>query len=61
MNNQFIESGKATEEQIRAEARRVIDAYAPGGRYIPSYIATNAEVQNIFNDEVMRYGANFYR
>lgn len=61
VDNQFIESGSATEAQIRAEARRVIDAYAPGGRYIPSYIATNGEVQRIFNDEITRYGADFYR
>ncbi len=61
VNNQMIESGRATEEEIRAEARRVIDAYAPGGRYIPSYIATNPKVYEIFHDEVAKYGATVYQ
>lgn len=58
VNNQFIESGQATEAEIRAEARRVIDAYAPGGRYLPFYLAGNREVQRIFQDEVAHYLAS---
>ena len=61
VNNQFIESGHATEEEIRAEARRVMDAYGAGGRYLPDYVATNGSVRDIFFDEVERYGQNFYR
>lgn len=61
VNNLMLDSGHATEEEIRAEARRVIDAYAPTGRYIPSYVATRADVQSIFFDEIQRYGVDFYR
>lgn len=61
VDNQKIDSGHATEEEIRAEVRRCIDAYAKGGRYIPSYIPTNAQVLGIFSDEVEKYGANIYK
>lgn len=61
IDNQFIESGKASEEEIRAEVRRAIDAYAPGGRYIPEYIPTRRDIWDIVHDEVSRYGADFYK
>lgn len=57
VDNQFIESGHATVEDIRAEARRVLDAYAPAGRYLPDYIAGNRAARDIFHDEVARYTA----
>lgn len=61
VDNQRIESGKASKEEIRSEARRVIDAYSAGGRYLPDYVATNGTVRDIFYDEVSRYGKAIYR
>lgn len=60
INNQKIDAPGCPESEIRAEARAAMDAYAPGGRYIPAYIYSSAAVRDIFNDEVEKYGAKIY-
>lgn len=61
IDNQRIDYGDTPEKEIRAEVRRAMDAYAPGGRYIPEFIFTNARVRDIFMDEVEKYGKNIYK
>ena len=61
IDNQKIDAPGCPEAEIRAEARRAMDAYAAGGRYIPAYIYSDAKVRDIFNDEVAKYGANIYK
>lgn len=54
-----IDLETVTEHQIRAEVRRAIDAYCPGGRFFPSipngecYIPFN---NRIYREELERYG-----
>jgi hypothetical protein len=53
-----------TEEVIRAEVRRAIDTYAPGGSYlpcIPSLECINTWVTPIVIDECNRYGAEWLK
>ncbi len=61
VDNQRIDRLDVSEEEIRAEARRVIDQLAPGGGYIPTAIFTKQRTVDIFYHEVDRYGRNFYR
>lgn len=61
VDNQRIDMADVSEAEIRREARRVMDAYGYGGRYIPAFIYSNARVRDIFNDEVESYGAGIYR
>lgn len=60
VNNQKIDMENCPEEEIRKEARRVIDSYASGGRYIPAYVYASYRTRDIFMDEVDRYGAYIY-
>ena len=56
--------GDVTEEQIRAEVRRAIDSYAPGGSFLPcigSLECLNAWVTPIVIDECNRYGAEWVK
>lgn len=55
-----IDRPGATEEEIRREVRRAIDAYAPGGSWlpcIPSVMPVNGSIVDIVVDECNRYGA----
>ena len=48
-----------SEEEIRAEVRRVIDAYGPGGCFLPCYpsvMPINVPGMFIAMDEMERYG-----
>ncbi len=57
-----IDKAEATEELIRAEVRRAIDEYAPGGSWvpcIPSLETINEHVTPIVIDECNRYGAEW--
>ena len=48
------------EEEIRQEVRRAIDTYAPHGGLvvgIPSVLALNRRVQEIYMDELRKYTA----
>ena len=56
--------GEITEDAIRAEVRRAIDAYAPGGAFlpcIPSLECLNTWVNPIVIDECNRYGAEWVK
>lgn len=56
IDNQMIDMEESTEEEIRAEVRRAIDAYAKKGRYVPYYIPAMEKKWFIYMDEVNRYG-----
>lgn len=57
----------ASEEEIRASARKAIDTYGPGGNFamfgiiLYSDAAKFVKTMNIINDETIRYGTNYYR
>jgi hypothetical protein len=56
--------GDVTEEEIRAEVRRAIDAYAPAGSFLPcigSIACINEWVNPIVIDECNRYGAEWVK
>lgn len=58
---EVLESPIATEEDIRAEVRRTIDALAPGGGFCALVPIINHKVREIVTDEVARYGKDFYK
>ena len=60
IDNQAIDKEDTPEELIRQEARRAMDAYSYGGRYLPDFIYTNARVRSIFCDEVETYGKQLH-
>ena len=59
-----IDVENASEEDIRAEVRRAIDTYCPGGRFYPSipngmcFLPWN---NGIYRDELEKYGREFAR
>jgi hypothetical protein len=64
INQPLIDKADATEDVIRAEVRRAIDEYAPGGSYlpcIPSIECLNTHVTPIVIDECNRYGAEWMK
>ena len=58
--NQFLIDGCGGDEQtIRQEVRRCIDAYAPGGAFLPCYpsvMPIDMHAMMIAVDEMNRYG-----
>ncbi|HHU22347.1 MAG TPA: uroporphyrinogen decarboxylase (URO-D) [Clostridiales bacterium] len=61
----IVDRKDATEEEIRAEVRRVCEEYAPGGHFIPciTYGAMGTiypHVDPIINDEIDRYNREVY-
>ena len=59
-----IDRADATEDEIRGEVRRAIDAYAPGGAFLPcigSLECINEFVTPIVIDECNRYGAEWLK
>ena len=53
---------KFSAEEVRAEVRRAIDAYAPGGSWLPclpSMVPVNGHIFPIVIDECSRYGAQW--
>lgn len=56
IDNQLIDQEDTTEEQIRAEVRRAMDAYTKKGRYVPYYIPTMEQKLGVYIDEVNQYG-----
>ncbi|SHI03702.1 Uroporphyrinogen decarboxylase (URO-D) [Sporobacter termitidis DSM 10068] len=59
-----IDHADATEESIRAEVRRAIDTYAPGGAFLPciaSILCINEGVGDIVIDECNKYGAEWLK
>lgn len=58
----IIDNEHATEEEIRAEVRRAIDTYAPGGHFLPCIGSINCLYEKneaIAVDEMDRYGAEW--
>ena len=58
----LIDQADVTEEAVRAEVRRAIDEYAPGGDFLPcvgSLECLNAWVTPIVIDECNKYGAEW--
>lgn len=60
LDNQMIDSQDTTEEQVREEVRRAMDAYGPCGTYLPHYIATRADRRDIVREETIAYGREFF-
>lgn len=60
IDNQLIDQVDTTEEQIRAEVRRAMDAYANKGRYVPYYIPAIESKMGIYIDEVTKYGKTIF-
>ena len=50
VDSQMIDAVGTTEEMIREEVRRAMDAYAKKGRYMPYYIPLKEDTLNIFRD-----------
>jgi uroporphyrinogen-III decarboxylase len=60
----IVDNEYATEEEIRAEVRRAIDTYGPGGHFLPCIASINclyAKNEEIAIDEMNRYGAEWVR
>lgn len=60
----LIDRADVSEDVVRAEVRRAIDQYAPGGAYlpcIPSLECINEHVTPIVIDECNRYGAEWLK
>jgi hypothetical protein len=64
INQTLIDHDGVAEEVIRAEVRRAIDTYAPGGAFLPciaSITCLNAKVTDIVIDESNRYGIDWLK
>jgi hypothetical protein len=60
----IIDNEFATEEEIRAEVRRAIDTYGPGGHFLPCIGSINCLYEKnevIAIDEMNRYGAEWVK
>lgn len=60
-DNQYVlEKPGVTEEEIRAEYRRVVDLLAPNGSFIVFPITVGFDFMQPFMDEHFKYGMGFY-
>ncbi|MDD6189678.1 MAG: uroporphyrinogen decarboxylase family protein [Clostridiales bacterium] len=62
LDQALIDQADVTEEVVRAEVRRAIDEYAPGGAFLPcigSLECLNAWVTPVVIDECNKYGAEW--
>ncbi|NLT13298.1 MAG: uroporphyrinogen decarboxylase (URO-D) [Clostridiales bacterium] len=60
----IVDNELATEEEIRAEVRRAIDTYGPGGHFLPCIGSINCLYEKnevIAIDEMNRYGAEWIK
>jgi hypothetical protein len=60
----IIDNPDATEEEMRAEVRRAIDTYAPGGNFLPCIGSINCLYEKneaIVIDEMNKYGAQWVK
>lgn len=57
----ILERPGASEEEIRAEVRRCIDALAPGGNFSTMCPIIDTKVAGIVADEISSYGRDFYK
>ncbi|HIS07266.1 MAG TPA: uroporphyrinogen decarboxylase (URO-D), partial [Candidatus Choladocola avistercoris] len=60
-----VDRADSTEEEIRTEARRVCETYAPGGHFIPCITyggpgCLYKHVDPIINDEIDKYNKKVY-
>jgi len=60
IDNRVIDRVDSTEEEIRAEVRRAMDAYSHKGRYVPYYIPSMESKWLVYMDEVKKYGAHIF-
>lgn len=60
IDNQLVDNPDTTEEEIRAEVRRVMDKYAGKGRFVPYYIPIDEKRMGIYIDEVNKYGQTIF-
>ncbi len=61
----LIDRADATEEEVRAEVRRVCAAYVPGGRFIPAITAggpgsIHGHIDPIIADEIDRFSGEYF-
>jgi hypothetical protein len=64
LESAIIDNEFASEEEIRAEVRRAIDTYAPGGHFLPCIGSINCLYEKnevIAVDEMNRYGAEWVK
>ncbi|MDR1065017.1 MAG: hypothetical protein LBL25_01440 [Oscillospiraceae bacterium] len=62
LESAIIDNPEATEEEIRAEVRRAIDTYGPGGHFLPCIGSINCLYEKnevIVVDEMNKYGAEW--
>jgi uroporphyrinogen-III decarboxylase len=65
-NQRYMDIEHPDESDLRAEVRRTIDVFAPGGRffagpYLPAcFCGDDTDVIGIIEDEIARVGRNFY-
>ena len=62
LESAIVDNEHATEEEIRAEVRRAIDTYGPGGHFLPCIGSINClyeKNEEIAVDEMNRYGAEW--
>jgi len=60
---QIVDMPEADEQLIRAEVRRCIDEYCPAGAFlpcIPNIVPIHTEVAEIYDDELRRYGHDWF-
>ena len=62
LDQALIDQADVSEAEVRAEVRRAIDEYCPGGSFLPcigSLECLNAWVTPVVIDECNRYGAEW--
>ena len=65
ISEDYLKLVDSTEEEIRTEARRVCETYAPGGHFIPCITyggpgCLYKHVDPIINDEIDKYNKKVY-
>ena len=61
IDNRLIDREESTPEEIVAEVRRAMDAFAHKGRYIPYYIQSMEKKWFIYMDAVREYGQTIFQ
>jgi len=62
LESAIVDNEEATEDEIRAEVRRAIDTYGPGGQFLPCIGSINClyeQNEAIAIDEMNKYGAEW--
>ena len=61
IDNRLIDCEESTPEEIVAEVKRAMDAFAHKGRYIPYYIPSMEKKWFIYMDAVREYGQTIFQ